>query len=57
MITKNIEGMKGEEALRVARDVWDEAVRARAPQLRFIVGLGKAGTQLKRKIVKSLEDE
>ena len=56
-ITKNIEGMKADEALKAVMDAWDQAVRTRAPELKIVVGLGKAGTQLKRKITKSLEDE
>ena len=56
-ITKNVEGMKSEEAVKTVMDAWDQAVRIRAPELKIVVGLGKAGTQLKRRITKSLEDE
>jgi hypothetical protein len=56
-VTKNIEGMKGDEALKAVKDAWDQAVRTHAPELKILVGPGKAGTQLKRKITKNLEDE
>jgi hypothetical protein len=56
-ITKNVEGLKGDEAMKAVMDAWDEAVRTRAPELKIIVGPGKPGTQLKRKIAKSIEDE
>jgi len=56
-ITKNIEGMKGDEALKAAMDAWDQAIRTRAPELKIIVGPGNAGTRLKRRITKSFEAE
>ena len=56
-ITKNIEGMKGDEALKIVMDAWDQAVRTGAPELKVVVGPGKAGTQLKRKITRGFEDE
>ena len=56
-ITKNVGGMSCDEALKAVMDAWDQAVRTRAPELNIVVGLGKAGTQLKWKITKSLEDE
>ena len=56
-ITKNLEGLKNDEAMKAVMDAWDEAVRTRAPELKIIVGPGKPGTQLKRKITKSIEDE
>lgn len=43
--------------MKVVMDAWDQAVMTRAPELKIIVGPGKAGTQLKRKITKSIEDE
>ena len=49
--------MKGEEALKAVRDAWDQAVKTRTPELRIQVGPGKPGTNLKRRITKSLEDE
>jgi len=49
--------MKDEEALKAVMDAWDQAVKTRAPELKVVVGLGKAGTRLKRKITRSLEDE
>ena len=56
-ITKNIEGLKGEEALKAVMDAWDQAVRANAPELKIKVGLTRAGNQLRRKITKSLEEQ
>jgi len=56
-ITKNVEGMKNEEALKVVREAYDQAVKTRAPELKILVGPGTAGTKLKRRITKSLEDE
>jgi len=49
--------MKGDEALKAVMDAWDQVVRTRAPELKVVVGLGKAGTKLRRKITKSFEDE
>jgi len=49
--------MKGDEALKAVMDAWDQAVRTRAPELKIVVGPGGAGTKLKRRITKSLEDE
>lgn len=49
--------MKGDEALKAVMVAWDQAVKTRAPELKIVVGPGKPGTQLKRKITKSLEDE
>lgn len=56
-ITKNIEGMKGDEAVKAVMDAWDQAIRTRAPELKIVVGPGKTGTRLKREIAKSIEDE
>lgn len=56
-ITKNIVGLKGEEATKAVMDAWDQAVKTRAPELKILVGLDKAGTTLRRKITKSLEKE
>ena len=56
-IIKNVEGMKGDEALKAVRDAWDQAVKTRAPELKIVVGPGKAGHVLKRKITKILEHE
>ena len=39
------------------KDAGNQAFRTHAPELDTIVGLGKTGTQLMRKIVKSIEDE
>ena len=55
-ITKNIEGLKGDEAIKSVMDAWDQAVKTRAPELKIVVGIGKPGTQLKRRITKALED-
>jgi len=49
--------MEGDEALKAVMDAWDQAVKTRAPELKIVVGRGKAGTQLKRRIRKSLEEE
>jgi len=49
--------MKNEEALKAVMDAWDQAVKTHAPKLTIVVGLGRAGTQLKRKVTKSLEDK
>jgi len=49
--------MKADEALKAVMDAWDQAVRTRAPELKVVVGPGKPGTQLRRKITKSFEDE
>lgn len=49
--------MKGDEALKVVMDAWDQAVRTRAPELKILVGPGKAGTNLKRRITRGIEDE
>lgn len=49
--------MKGDEALKVVRDAWDQGVKTHAPELKILVGPGKAGTTIRRKITKSLEDE
>lgn len=49
--------MKGDEAVKAVKDAWNQGVRTGAPELKIVVGLGKAGTQLKRKVTKSLEDE
>jgi hypothetical protein len=43
--------------MKEVMDAWDQAVRTRAPELKIIVGLGKSGTQLKRKIQKNIEDQ
>ena len=43
--------------MKVARDAWDQVLRTRAPELKITVGPGKNGTQLKRRITKSFEDE
>lgn len=56
-ITKNVEGMKGDEALKTVMAAWDQVIKTRAPELKVLVGPGKAGTQLKRKITRSFEDE
>ena len=56
-IMRNLEGLKADEAMKVVKDAWDQAVRTHAPELKIIVGPGKPGTQLKRKITKSIEDE
>ena len=56
-ITKNIEGLKGDEALKVVMDAWEQAVRTRAPELKIVVGLSKPGTQIRRKIVKCLVEK
>ena len=56
-ITKNIEGLRGDEALKVVMDAWGQAVRTRAPELKIVVGLGKSGTQIKRKIVERLKEK
>ena len=44
-------------AMKAVLDAWDQAVRTRAPELKILVGPGKPGTQLKRKITKGIEDE
>lgn len=49
--------MKDDEALKAVMVAWDQAVKTRAPELKIVVGSGKPGTKLKRKITKSLEDE
>jgi hypothetical protein len=56
-ITKNIEGLKGDEAMKAVMDAWDQAVRTKAPELRIRVGTNKVGTQLKRRITKSFEEQ
>ena len=49
--------MKGDEAVKAVMDAWDQAVGTGAPELKIVVGLGKAGVMLRRKIVRSLEAE
>ena len=49
--------MKGDEALKAVKDAWDQGVRTRAPELKVVVGLGRAGTLLRRKVTKSLLEE
>jgi hypothetical protein len=56
-ITKSIEGLEGEDALKAVMDAWDQAVSTHAPELKILVGLGKPGTQLKRKIMRCLKEE
>lgn len=56
-ITRNVEGMKNEEAVKAVMDAWDQAVSTRAPELKILFGPGKSGTQMKRKIQKSIEDQ
>ena len=56
-ITRNLEDLKVDEAMKAVKDAWDQAVRAHAPGLRIVVGPGKPRTQLKRGITQSIEGE
>ena len=49
--------MEGDEALRAVMVAWDQAVKTRAPELKIVVGPGKLGAQLKRRVTRNLEDE
>ena len=43
--------------MKAVTDAWDKVVSTRAPELKIVVGPGKPGTQLKRKIQKTMEDQ
>ena len=43
--------------MKAVKDGGNQAFRTHASELKTIAGLGKTGTQLMRKIVKSIEDE
>lgn len=49
-ITKDVVNLTMDKAVKVAMDSWDQAVTTRALEFKIIVGYGKRGVVLKRKI-------
>lgn len=56
-VTKSVEGLKIEDAVLAADRAYKDAVDAGAPQLKILCGAGKTGTNLKKRLVRLLEDK
>lgn len=56
-VIKNVEGLKIEDAILATDKAYKDAVDAGAPQLKILCGAGKPGANLKKRLVRLLEDK
>lgn len=56
-ITRDVVGLTKDEAEKVVMDTWDQAAGTRAPEFKVIVGAGKHGVGLRRRIIRRIEEK